>query len=305
MHTLVLLNAHAGGGRTRAMQAALQAQLNTYAQPPLLFMTEDTHTAKKLTDALPAASRVIVAGGDGSVHALLPSLLAGGHTLGLLPMGSGNDTARALGVHGMSWRAALDHALHGKCSMMDVGEISYVRSSDGSLQRSLFISSIAAGFDAAVTQRALKAPGWLSGMPRYLWATLRELAALRDFAVELHADGQCLHKGKVLLASTLNMSSYGGGMPIAPGARIDSGQLDLLLAQSMSLARVAVLLPRMLFGQHLGQREVMHHRFAELKMQAATGLPIAADGEYLGEVSTATLQVRPSELSVVRYGVPH
>ncbi len=298
--TLMLLNPRAGGGRARKLLREIEASLELAHPRPMFFMTEDVRGARKLVDAMPAGSRVIIAGGDGSVQQLLPSLVAGGHTLALVPIGSGNDTARALGVAGKNWRKALEIALHAPASAMDIGEVSFTEAGGRSERRTLFISSLAAGFDASVSARAAGIPGWLTGLPRYLMATLAELAMLRRFPVNLSVDGVMQHGGDVLLASSLNTPTYGAGMPIAPPASDSDGQLDLMLAEGMGLLRALKLLPAMLSGRHLGRQGVTHLRFADLEAKAHAPLPIAADGEYLGDVSSLRVVVRPGLLSVVR-----
>lgn len=298
--TLMLLNPKAGGGRARKLLREIEASLALAHPRPMFFMTDDVRGARKLVDAMPAGSRVIIAGGDGSVQQLLPSLVAGGHTMALVPIGSGNDTARALGVAGKNWRKALDIALHAPASTIDLGELSFTEAGGRSERRALFISSLAAGFDASVTARAAGVPGWLTGLPRYLLATFAELAMLRHYPVTLRTDGVTRHEGAVLLASSLNTSTYGAGMPIAPQASDNDGQLDLMLADGTGLLRVLRLLPAMLGGRHIGQRGVSHLRFADLEASAAEPLPVAADGEYLGHVSSLRVVVRPGLLSVVR-----
>ena len=297
--TVLLLNANAGGGRAASYKRRIEAHIARLPQRPMLFVSQDAQTANRLVDALPSGSRVIVFGGDGSVSAMLPSLVAGGHTLGLVPIGSGNDTARALGISGMKWDQALDHALLARPTMVDLGELAYTNAR-GFEQRRLFISSFNAGFDAAVVQHALALPGWLTGMPRYTLATLAELSALRSFDLAISIDGRAIHAGPVLLASTLNTSTYGGGMQIAPTATMDDGALDLLMASEMGLMRVLTLLPRMLMGRHLGEPGVVHQCIGQLTLSATAPVPVAADGEYLGEAIAASVQVRPALLPVLK-----
>ncbi len=297
--TVLLLNANAGGGRAGRFKRLIEAQIAPLPQRPMLFVSREAQTACRLVDALPAGSRVIVFGGDGSVSALLPSLVAGGHTLGLVPVGSGNDTAHAFGLSRMKWQQALDHALNASPVLVDLGELSYTNAR-GFEQRRLFISSFNAGFDAAVVQQALALPSWLSGMPRYALATLAELSALRSFDLSISIDGRPLHAGPVLLASALNTPTYGGGMQIAPTATTDDGALDLMLASEMGLMRVLSLLPRMLMGRHLGEPGVIHQCFGRLDLKAVAPVPLAVDGEYLGEAVAASVLVRPALLPVLK-----
>ncbi len=298
--TMLLLNPNAGGGRAEKLQRAIEACLAVTQPRPMFFRTDSVRSARRLVDALPAGSRVIIAGGDGSVQQMLPSLILGGHTLGLVPIGSGNDTARALGVAGKNWRKALDIALHAPASTMDIGEISYMDAVSRGQRQSVFLSSLAVGFDASVTAHAAGLPGWLTGMPRYLMATLIELAALRRFKVQISADSQPWYDGEVLLSSSLNTSTYGGGMAMAPMASDSDGKLDLMLAEGMGLTRVLRLLPAMLRGRHVGRPGVRHLRFSRLEATPATPMPIAVDGEYLGEVRTLHVTTRAGLLSVVR-----
>lgn len=296
--TVLLLNANAAGGRAARFKRPIEERIAKLPQRPMLFVSQESGTARRLVDALPSGSRVIIFGGDGSVSEMLPSLVAGGHTLGLVPVGSGNDSARAFGLDRMKWHEALDHALQAGPRMTDLGELSYTNAR-GFEQRRLFISSVNAGFDAAVVQHALSLPSWLTGMPRYTLATLAELSALRSFDLSVTLDGRAIHAGPVLLASALNTATYGGGMQIAPTAATDDGALDLMLASEMGLMRVLSLLPRMLVGRHLGEEGVVHQCFGKLEWTSTAPVPLAADGEYLGEAIRATVQVRPASLPVL------
>lgn len=301
--TVVLLNPNAAGGGAARLKRPLEDSLASAGERPMLFVSHDAALARRIVDALPSGSRVVIVGGDGSVSQLLPSLVAGDHVLGVVPLGSGNDTAQALGIGGMRWRDALAHALRAKPVPVDLGEVRWTNAR-GFEQHGLFISSLCAGFDAAVTRHALDLPRWLKGKPRYLGATLLELLALRQFDLSTIIDGRAVHAGPVLLASTLNTRTYGAGMPMAPGAAIDDGRLDLLLADGMGLARVLALLPRMLAGRHLGHAGVLHQRFAHLQLKTDTPVPLAADGEFLGDAVAIDVRVRPAALAVVRASSP-
>ncbi len=297
--TVLLLNANAAGGRAAGYKRQIEEHTAKLPRRPMLFVSREATTAIRLVEALPTGSRVIVLGGDGSVNQLLPSLLTGGHTLGLVAVGSGNDTARALGVDRMKWHLALDHALQAAPQKIDLGEVSYTNAR-GFTQTKLFISSFCAGFDAATVQQAQSLPAWLGGMPRYTLATLVMLATLDSFDLRISVDGQAIHAGPVLLASALNSATYGGGMQIAPSAAIDDGALDLMMAERMGLLRVLSLLPRMLVGRHLGEPGVIHQCFGDLLIKAQQPVPMAVDGEYLGEAIEAKVSIKPALLPVLR-----
>lgn len=288
---LCLLNPHAANGRCAALAAPLREAL---PQVPLV-LPENVTAARQRLLALPEGSRVIVAGGDGTVHQLLPALVERRLQLALLPGGTGNDLARALGLARMDWREALNHAQHAPASAMDLGEVS--TSGRGA---QLFMSSLAAGFDAAIAGRAHAAPNWLRGQPRYLWATLAEIGRLRRYPLRVEADGQLLYDGPSLFASSLNTPSYGSGMPVAPVARIDDGQLQLLRVAAFGRLGALAMMPLLLTGQHLRHRKVVLSSFRTLRLTCTEPLPLAVDGEPLPPATDLSVRVLPQALGVVR-----
>lgn len=291
---VVLLNRAARGGRAAALAGPLAAALADRAPAARLVLPGSAAEAAATVAALPRGSRVVVAGGDGSVHALLGPVMACGHELALLPAGSGDDGARALGLRGLPWRAALDLALTADAHPVDTG---WVETQHGGRP---FFSSLCAGFDAAVGERALAAPAWLGGLPRYLWATLQELAALRLQRLRVQADGVPVHEGAALFASVLNTRTYGGGMPAAPSAQLDDGRLDLLLAGRFGRAGALAMLPLLLAGRHLAHARVRTLAFGSLQLQADTPLPLAADGEPMPPACHVQVRCVGASLRVVR-----
>lgn len=290
---LVLLNPHAQGGRAKRFVPRIVAWLENHAP------TVDSAAPDSLTDALnllqqqAPGTRVVAVGGDGTLNRWLPTLLAQQLELGLVPMGSGNDLARAIGVHGQTWQSALQHALVGSCRRMDVGLAQF----DG--QRVPFLSSLTAGFDSAVGKRALEGPTWLRGLPRYVWATLQELARIQAWHLRVSAHGECMFDGPSLFASSLNTPTFGSGMPAAPQADIADGQLAALHAAQMRASEALVLLPKLLTGRHLDHPKVHLWSATELLIESKSDLPLASDGEYLGLTRRLQLQVLPQALPIV------
>jgi diacylglycerol kinase family enzyme len=311
---LALTNPHAQGGRLRRLAPTLAQAVAQRSPEAQWALPETVADALRLICQLPPGSRVLAFGGDGTVNRWLPALRAGSHTLALVPMGSGNDLARAIGLYGPPWTEALECALTSIDAQMDVGEVVLqegsearptdplppTRSDTQATRAVPFHSSLAVGFDASVGLRALRGPRWLRGQPRYLWATFKELAALRNWGLGITVDGGPAWQGRVLLASTLNTPSYGSGMPAAPTARIDDGRLELLRASAMGRPGVLTLLPRLLRGTHLSDPRVSLQPLQTLEVQAAEPVPLAVDGEYLGEFTRFEVRVLPAALRVVR-----
>ena len=296
-----MLNPYAAGGKAAALAEPLRAWLTQYAPLVVLEIPVSVAQARLLIDALPRCSRVIVVGGDGTLNQLLPSLLSGSHTTALVPFGSGNDTARTLGLYGWSWQKALAHGLRGVASHVDIGLAEFEVDECGhpKVYSVPFISSLTTGFDSSVGLRALNGPKWLGGLPRYLLATVRELVHFRTWRMDVSVDGEHVHSGRALFASTLNTRTFGAGMPAVPHAQIDDGRLNLLLAGDLSLLQTLLLLPRLLLGKHLSHPKVHTQPFQTLQIQASKPVPIAADGEYLGLSQQITIRIQAGRLSVV------
>lgn len=299
MNALILVNPFAAGGRARKLYPQLLHRCQEHAQlleaRAQIAMPESIAEALQILGDQQAPTRVIVVGGDGSLNQMLPELLRGQHEVGLVPYGSGNDCARAWGLHTMNWQEALQFAMGHASKEIDIGHVTLPNG-----QMHYFHSSLAVGFDASVGNRALAGPQYLRGLSRYLLATFRELTHLKNWDMSISIDDQIVHEGTTLLASTLNTASYGGGMPAVPHAWIDDGQLNLLVAGQFDRLQTLLMLPRLLIGQHLSHARIQTASFTKASIHSTLPLPIAADGETLGHANQIEIQVLPRALKAIR-----
>ena len=298
MTPLILINPNAAGSRARKLKGPIQAwceALPAQSDRPQIVSPESIQDALMLISALPPRSRVVVVGGDGTLNQMLPALLQGDHEVGLVPSGSGNDCARAWGLNSMSWQQALAHALSATSSAIDLGRIELDKKAIH-----YFHSSLAVGFDASVGHRALTGPKFLSGLPRYLLATFRELTNLKNWPLKVEVDGLLTHEGATLLASVLNTPTYGGGMPAVPHALINDGQLNLLVGGRFNRLQTLLMLPRLLIGKHLGHPRIQCHACSNVSIGNANLVPVAADGETLGFAKHIQVICLPKCLQVVK-----
>jgi diacylglycerol kinase family enzyme len=298
MNALILINPKAAGGRAQKLFPLIQDHLNAHPGPIKhiqIEMPESINAGLHLLAQTKPNTRVVIVGGDGTLNKMLPGLMFSAFEIGLVPYGSGNDCARAWGLHGMMWQEALQFALSGKAQAIDLGQVELAAG-----QTHFFHSSLAVGFDASVGNRALAGPKFLRGLPRYLLATFRELAHLRNWDMRISVDGVTAHQGTTLLGSTLNTPSYGGGMPAVPHALIDDGKLNLLMAGQFNRFQTLLMLPRLLMGLHLSHSRIKTEAFLRAEINSSQALPIAADGESLGFSNQISIEVLPSALNVIR-----
>jgi len=283
----VIVNPAAGRGKVgRLSGAILEAARKVGARA---FLTEGPGHATEIARGAPEGARVVAVGGDGTVHEVLKGLAGTGKVLGVVPIGSGNDFARMLGLKGLPWPKALEHALFAPEEALDLGLVN----------GEAFGASLGIGFDALVAKKALSAPPFLRGMPRYLYALFAVLKDLRLPEGRVLVDGEEVHRGRLLLLAAMNGPMYGGGIPIAPMADPQDGLLSIVLARELSRLGVVLILPQLLLGRHLGHPQVRAFSGREVVVEFAHPVPAHADGELLPEASRYRAEVKPLGLRVV------
>ncbi|MEX8517348.1 MAG: diacylglycerol kinase family protein [Leptothrix sp. (in: b-proteobacteria)] len=292
---IILLNPLAGGGRAKALRQPMQRWLEHFAPAVPLLAPDNVDEALATLMITATRTRVVLVGGDGTVNVLLPALLRRGHRLGVVPAGRGNDLARALGVNELKWSVALRYALHAPTAPLDLGQLEF----EGGAR--LFASSLAVGYDAAVAQQARNAPSWLgNGRACAGWAALRAWISQHPSELKVWLDGKLEHDGPALLASVLNTPTYHNGVPAAPQALLDDGQLDTLLVDRPGRIGLLRLLPRLWTGHHLGRPGVRLLSCKKMLIDASTPLELAVDGEPITAAARFSVQVLRRALQVAR-----
>lgn len=259
------------------------------------------------------ADVILLFGGDGTIHRHLGQLMDLGLPVLVVPVGSGNDFARALGLARMrdslgAWHRFCAHRDNVRSIDLGVvspsGENAGGAPSAGAQGRSAphelahyFCSVAGIGLDAEVARRANALPRWLRGHGGYAATLLPTMFRFAPFPMKIltvEKDGGLTTRSSqpTLLAAFANTPTYGGGMKIAPNARMDDGQLDVCVIGGVDPFKFACMFPTVYFGRHLSVKEVRYFQAAHLSVETEKPLDVYADGEYVCRT--------PVELSVRR-----
>ncbi|KRE28475.1 diacylglycerol kinase [Mycobacterium sp. Soil538] len=238
---------------------------------------------------------LVVVGGDGIISLALQVLAHSPVPLGIIPAGTGNDHARALGIPEKDPEAAADIVVDGVVDEIDLGRI---RGADGTDR--WFGTVMAAGFDSLVTDRTNRMR-WPHGRMRYNVAMVAELSKLRLLPFRLTFDGAEVVT-ELTLAAFGNTRSYGGGMQICPDADPRDGLLDVTMVASASRSRLIRLFPTVFKGTHVHLDEVTTRRARTITVDSPGISPpinAYADGEYVCPLPVEVSAV-PRALKVLR-----
>lgn len=224
---------------------------------------------------------VLVAGGDGTVNLAIQELAGTGVPLGVIPVGTGNDLASAVGLRELHAAAAADAVIAGRTRRIDLARATRA---DGSSR--LYATVFASGFDAKVNDRA-NAMRWPRGHIRYDIAVLVEFLRLRGllFRVELELAGGATEivDGPLLMATVGNGPTYGGGIPICPDAVLDDGLLDVTLVRPAGRLALLRLLRKVYAGTHASSPHVIVRRARAVRLTSPDiDMTAYADGDPIG-----------------------
>jgi diacylglycerol kinase (ATP) len=214
----------------------------------------------------PGVDGVVAVGGDGLVNLAVQVVAGTAVPLGIIPAGSGNDIARALGIPRGDPVAAADLVLAGTTRAVDLGR------ADGRW----FAGVLGSGFDSMVNERANRM-SWPTGRSRYNLAILAELRVFRPVPFVLELDGE-RWETEAMLVAVGNGSSYGGGMRVCPDARLDDGLLDVTVLGPISKPEFLRVFPSVYKGTHVHHRAVTVRR-ARTVVLSSPGVTAYADGE--------------------------
>lgn len=282
----LIVNPAAGAGRAARTLDAVGAELQRRRLRYEVAPTRDVEHARDLAAAAGASGETVVAlGGDGLVRALADALRGTDAVLGILPAGRGNDLARVLGIP-LDAVAACEVLASGAPRVLDLGEAA----------ARAFVSIASCGFDSEVNRIANRTRV-VRGRAVYAYAALRALLSWRPQRFELVVDGAARSLQAITVAIA-NSAAYGGGMLMAPGARLDDGLLDVVVIAEASRLRFLRSLPLVFQGTHVDLPYVSVVRAREVAVACERPLTMYADGDPIGQLPV-TVRCVPGAIRVM------
>lgn len=235
-------------------------------------------------------SRLVVAGGDGTMHQAAQGLAGSACALGVVPLGTGNDLASTLGIP-TDFEAAVARALAGGIRRLDLARV----------EQTVCIGYAGVGFDSAVTRFANEQVKRLRGPLVYFYAVLHTLATFEAPQMRVVHDGGTF-TGRAMFAVVANLPRFGGGMRIAPAALPDDGWLDLVIVRELSRLRLLAVFPKVYRGTHVGHPEIQIVRTRRAEITLDREMTLYGGGEPVATHAAGqpyVVEVMPGALPVV------
>ena len=297
--TLLIVSPAAGGGRALRILPRISHTFDRLGIPAQVQVSSSADEPERLARdaALRGVRAVVAVGGDGLVSMVAAGILSAGATraavLGVVAAGTGDDFARALSLPRKDPVAAAEVIASGVVRQIDAATVTC-----GETEPHWFVNVANAGFDAQVSETANGMKVRLGGTATYVGALVSTLRRFRPARFTIAVDGAASNVVGAMLIAVGNGSSYGGGMRVTPGARVDDGELEACVVREMGRGEFVAKFAKVYRGSHASDPKVLMLHGAEIAVSAEPTQPVYADGERVGDLP-ATFRIHPGVLSVL------
>lgn len=300
--TVYVVNPRAAHGRTATRWAVLEARLRRLGLSGEVRFTEGPGHGRVIAARALAegARRIVAVGGDGTVNEVVGGFFDAGHpvapeaSLGILPVGTGGDLIRTLGIPRDPLMAA-ERLLSPVERLLDVG-LATLTDEKGEKTLRPFVNIAEMGLGGAVVDRINRGSKALGGFLTFLGGTLRAFATHQPVVMRLRFD----QAPEILVDRCWNVvvgngRYFGGGMRILPDAQPDDGLFDVMVVGALPRAALFANVAAIYRGTHLEQPGVTWCRAREVRVTCMAPQPIDMDGEAAGGVE-AHFSIMPGVL---------
>jgi YegS/Rv2252/BmrU family lipid kinase len=289
-----IINPISGGVSPDAARARAELAstiVDRQGDPAEVFVTERQGHARELTKAAVArGARLVMAwGGDGTINEVASTLAFGAVPLGIVPAGSGNGLARQLSVSAEP-AVAIRRAIGAAPRRIDVGE----------LDDRLFVNVAGIGFDAHVAWKFNDAASRRRGLVTYASIAGRALMNYEaaTYTIRTELEGERCAPVRAILITVANSSEFGNGAIIAPGAKVDDGELDLVVIEEHSRLNTIIQLPRLFQGTVDRAKGCSIRRIKRATIESDRPMVYHVDGEPVQGGLSLRVRIHPLALYV-------
>lgn len=282
---LLVVNSKAGKGRASKLAGKFEVLLKSNNLPYEIINKatyEETFSEYRLSIASGKFEKVVAIGGDGLVNLCLQEVAEQNIGLSVIPAGTGNDFARAVGSYRKSVNEIFNVVRSQEPTSIDLGLVT------GAFGKRWYVQVLSTGFDALVNNLANRI-NWPRGQMKYTLATVLTLARFKPIPYELIIDGKQF-KQDFMLLSVANGETYGGGMRICPDASNSDGIFDILLVHPVSKIVLLSIFPKVFTGKHVPHPKIDIIRGK--KVQLSADASAFADGEFVSKLPIEITNVK-------------
>jgi len=288
MKTIVILNPKASQGKAILMKENILSELSSQG------IDFEMHISKSADDIIEASKHYLNlgfknflgAGGDGTLHYIAQVVAGTDCNLGIIPIGSGNDIIKTLGISN-NIEESIKIIKKGKIKRIDIGFFN---------DSKYFIGYASSGFDSEVLRFANNTKLPIKGALRYNLSVYKTLITFKPKVFSMEYDGT-FRDENMMFSVVSNLKYYGGGMKISPSADPSDGKFDICLVKAMGKMSFIKAFPKVYAGEHTQIPQVEIFRTQEIKIDCINKFEIHGDGEYLG-VLPAKLKILPGMLNI-------
>jgi diacylglycerol kinase (ATP) len=237
-------------------------------------------TGAAWTSLLEQADVAVIFGGDGTIHRHLSELVELETPVLVVPCGSGNDFARALGLKTVRDSADAFRRFASDGANLHSIDLGLICGPNAATPR-YFCCVAGVGIDGNIAARANRLPPWLRSRGGYALSAPPEFIRFAPLPMKISMNGTLATPQPTILAAVANAPGFGGGMKIAPRASLTDGKLDLCVVRGMNVAKLFCLFPTVYFGRHLGFKEVEYSQTDSVHIDSAEPIDVYGDGEFV------------------------
>jgi YegS/Rv2252/BmrU family lipid kinase len=286
---LVLVNPKSGTGGTHRYISAIEKVWDTPENDVSFQFSQSAGdgTGKVRRAIERGTGTILVVGGDGMVNSIGCELVGTNVRLGVIPAGSGNGFARHFNIP-LAPDAAATALLEGHTQRIDVGKAN----------DRLFFVTCSMAWDGALV-KSFEKLGFRGGLAPYILAGAQQLLEYKAQPFRVEIDGERLDFKHPLIFTVANLSQFGSDVLVAPNAKADSGNLELVAIEKNDMPLVMAQIHRFIEKTFHHHPLVTNQRFKTMVVHRESASPIQIDGELMKAETDVRIEVLPSALDVI------